>query len=76
MLASWANCDKNTYIGLWQRGKPDVLAVFDDRPARALQVDIDVLRAMHAELATCCHDHAGLDTGDVGWPGDLAADDQ
>jgi hypothetical protein len=65
-----------TYIGVWQGRKPDVLAVLDDRPARAVQVHVDVLRAVHAELPARDDDDAVLDARDVRRARDVPAHNQ
>lgn len=65
-----------TYVCARQRCETQTLAVFKDRPTRTVQVDIHVLRAMHAELATRCDNDAILDIRDVYCACDLAADNQ
>lgn len=59
-----------------QRGKPYARAVLDDRSAGAMQVDVDVVTFMHAELAAFDDEDAVLDASDVGWAGDSTTEEE
>jgi len=49
-------------ISFWQRRESHVLAVLDDGPAGAEEVDVAGMTFVHAELATRDDDDAVLDT--------------
>lgn len=59
-----------------QRGKPYALAVLDDRSASAVQIDVDVVTFVHAQLAAFNDEDAVLDAGDVCWAGDSATEEE
>ena len=68
--------EDSAYVKVRQRGKPYALAVLDDRSAGAMQVDVDVVTFMHAELAAFDDEDAVLDASDVGWAGDSTTEEQ
>lgn len=57
---------------LGQRGEADTAAVLDDRSASTVEVDVDIVALMHAELATPKDQDAVLDASDVCWTGNRA----
>lgn len=54
-----------TYIALWNRSKPYVLAIFNDGPAHAGKVDIHIIAIVHPHLPTRNHHNRVLDVGKV-----------
>lgn len=66
----------NTHIYLWYPCKPDIFAILDDRITAAAEIDVDVFAFMHAELVAGNEDNTVLDSRDVCWTVDLAADQE
>ena len=66
----------STYVSFGYPTETDIRAVFDDRVARAAEVDIDIAAVVHAELATRDNYDTVLDSSNVCRAIDLATDQQ
>lgn len=63
----WTGILEETYLEFGQRGEPDTLAVFDNGSAAAVEVNIDVLAFVHAELPGFQDQYTVLNACYVGW---------
>jgi len=53
-----------------QGGEPNTRAIFDDGPAGAVKIDVDVFALMHPELTGLEDYDAVLDSCNMGWARD------